>query len=43
MSKGESPQALGQSLQKLFATRSAPVGGTFVLEISLTRVGFRFR
>jgi len=31
MSKGEQPQALGQSLQKSFATRWAPVGGTFVL------------
>src|SRR5262249_53176867 len=27
MSKGEQPQALGQSLQKSFATRWAPVGG----------------
>jgi hypothetical protein len=27
MSKGERPQALGQSLQKSFATRWAPVGG----------------
>src|SRR5215831_19221891 len=35
MSKGERPQALGQSLQKSFATRWAPVGGTFVLGISL--------
>ena len=35
MSKGEQPQALGQSLQKSFATRWAPVGGTFVLGISL--------
>src|SRR5215469_13910289 len=35
MSKGERPQALGQSLQKSFATRWAPVGGTFVLWISL--------
>ena len=31
MSKGEQAQALGQSLQKSFATRWAPVGGTFVL------------
>jgi hypothetical protein len=29
MSKGEQPQALGQSLQKSFATRWAPVGGDF--------------
>jgi len=29
MSKGERPQALGQSLQKSFATRWAPVGGDF--------------
>jgi len=36
MSKGERPQALGQSLQKSFATRWAPVGGTFVLGISLS-------
>jgi hypothetical protein len=35
MSKGERPQALGQSLQKSFATRWAPLGGTFVLGISL--------
>src|SRR5262249_28100680 len=35
MSKGERPQALGQSLQKSFATRWAPVEGTFVLGISL--------
>ena len=35
MSKGERPQALGQSLQKSFGTRWAPVGGTFVLGISL--------
>ena len=35
MSKGEQPQALGQSLQKSFATRWAPVGGTFVLGIWL--------
>ncbi len=35
MSKGEQPRALGQSLQKSFATRWAPVGGTFLLEISL--------
>jgi tripartite-type tricarboxylate transporter receptor subunit TctC len=34
MSKGEQPRALGQSLQKSFATRWAPVGGLFVLEIS---------
>src|SRR5262249_29479867 len=35
MSKGEQPQALGQSLQKSFATRWAPVGGTFALGMSL--------
>ena len=35
MSKGEQPQALGQSLQKSFATSWAPLGGTFVLGISL--------
>ena len=35
MSKGKQPQALGQSLQKSFATRWAPVGGAFVLGISL--------
>ena len=29
MSKGEQAQALGQSLQKSFATRWAPVGGDF--------------
>ena len=33
MSKGEQPQALGQSLQKSFATRwTPPVGGTFHFE-----------
>ena len=36
MSKGERPQALGQSLQKSFATRWAPVGGTFVLGHALS-------
>ena len=35
MSKGEQPQALGQSLQKSFATRWPPGRGTFLLEISV--------
>src|SRR5262249_34918167 len=48
MSKGERPQALGQSLQKSFATRWAPVGGLLFWDFThapspknLSKNGFR--